>query len=307
MPDDPSPNNDSAALQQRIQAARQRLRTAQVSLLESLEQVSPTSSPGYSPNKQRQLGAPASPLVAAVISSDASAAHIGSPVAGSGCAAAAAVAAVTAAGSSVASQPAGEDGATGIPRGQPARVPVDVTSVRASLLHEVQEDGDDEAWSEEEGSSSSSSDEEERDEQEARESAAAAAADEAVGGGGGGGGDDDDDDALGKTGEDPDVAAKMEATGGIGGGVSRTASGSGLPPPRELFNFGGPGDAGDADDAWAGAPPPRMRTGYPMLHPPPGASYRYPPVPLPPPSTRRLLPLAHPSPTSPLVRSPPHR
>ena len=36
-----APSSDAAALQERIQAARARLRTAQVSLLESLEKVSP--------------------------------------------------------------------------------------------------------------------------------------------------------------------------------------------------------------------------------------------------------------------------
>ena len=54
---------------------------------------------------------------------------------------------------------------------------------------------------------------------------------------------------------------------------------AGLPPPRELFNPYA--NAPTESDPHADPPPPRMRTGYPMLHPPPVHIQDEPPLPEP--------------------------
>lgn len=64
-----------------------------------------------------------------------------------------------------------------------------------------------------------------------------------------------------------------------GGNPANTSSMSGLPPPRELFNFAAVTPGGD--DPYADPPPPRMRTGYAMLHPPPVHLADEPPLPEP--------------------------
>jgi hypothetical protein len=63
------------------------------------------------------------------------------------------------------------------------------------------------------------------------------------------------------------------------GGRSSSSSTCGLPPPRELFNFAAavPG----SDNPSAEPLPPRMRTGYAMLHPPPVHIADEPPLPEP--------------------------
>ena len=86
--------------------------------------------------------------------------------------------------------------------------------------------------------------------------------------------DDGDDEELGepKADELSGVIAKEDEGATVSGGRA-----SGLPPPRELYNF----SAAVNDDPLADPPPPRMRTGYAMLHPPPILLVDEPPTPEP--------------------------
>ena len=299
MPDSPTA---ALALQARIQAARQRLRTAQVSLLESLEQVSPSSSPSYSPNPIRQASATETHIDSPLSSkSDPPAAPPAIvAVAGSGCmAATAAVSGLAASaaacggfcGGSGGGSPCGSKPATTAgPGAAPAAhaeladasnrargAAVDAAAVRKALLQHAaaMEDGD-EGWSDDVGSSSSGSDDEADGEADGGGEAEGERAAE------GGASETGEAAAEGKAGTDPDVVPKSIAEVV---GVARAAGL--LPPPRELFNFGAHygqagGTAGESTDSpSAGAPPPRMRTGYPVLHPPPVHIADEPPLPEP--------------------------
>jgi hypothetical protein len=266
---------EATALSQRIAQARQRLRTAQVSLLESLEQVSPSSSPAGFIRPTRNgasssalSSGPGSPARGAdptvLAAAEAAAGAVAAAMAG------AAGSSCAAAGSGCAAAVAANGGGPDSP-GRPQRA-VDVASVRAALLQEVDEmEAGDEGWSDEDGSSGSDSDDEREEGDSGRGRAASGEGDDPADGASAavrdaenGAPRSEDGTPSGGKRRDPDLDAGKEVASGPGRAM-------GLPPPRELFNFdalyGGGGGKGDESNALP--PPPRMRTGYPMLHPPP--------------------------------------
>ena len=253
---------EAAALQARIQAARQRLRTAQVSLLESLEQVSPGASParaGLSSAANRPSPQTATPKTHA---------SAGSPIATSVEAATAAAVAAAMPTLSMPSRAQRERPASGYTR--------EAGTVKAVCngLHPT--DGDDERsdCSDEASSDGSDSDGDEGvDETAAAGSGTAKAAEQSEPGAEDAADDDDDAAQPVPPAESPslnigadraDARAKPEEGASQRGGGTPSHS---LPPPRELYNFSM--GAAASDDPLAEPPPPRMRTGYPMLHPPP--------------------------------------